>query len=142
VGTSITTAGSKTLLEATFGLIREVQVASTLRLPMGLDDLLRLLGERVLTVPPQDVQIRVLFKDGKELPISLTLAPVVNLEGTTLCDLQATGAALNLTRFESPLPDWIDATVARLINENQDARDQLRDALQTTLSNARPSFCR
>lgn len=126
VQTSVTEASKgKSLASVTLGLVKEIRVRSVLRLDIAPDTIGTILGEHALRIPAQDVSIDVVFSDGRILPATLTLAPSITIVGDDACVLTATDAAINLTRFDSGLPDWIDATLVRYVNENASLKAQL-----------------
>lgn len=134
-------SAGRSISSATFGLVREVRVKSVIRLPLSLGTLGDVLSEHAIQIPPQDVSIDIVFNDGRALPVAITIAPAVAVEGVDACALVATSASINLSRFESGLPDWIDATFVRYVNDNAELRSKLLDGANAGLSRLQRQYC-
>lgn len=141
VSASVTQVGNKSLTSATLGLVKEVQAKSVLRLPLGADALMGILGQHVIQIPAQDITVDVVFSDGRVLPALITVAPSITVDGADACSLTATDAAINVSRFESGLPDWIDATVLRYVNESPEVKSKLLDGAAAALARVQSEYC-
>lgn len=126
------------IAKQSFGAVKDVVLGGTFRLPSSLEGVGRILQERRIELPMQEVTATIDLGRGGKTTIGVKLAPFVELEGTGFCDIHATKGSVGIVAFEAPfLPSWVREGVVKALNNSESTGKQLTFAVNGALNGAR-----
>lgn len=134
-------SSGRALAAQTLGLVSAIRVHAALELDTSPATISTMLTEHRIQIPAQDIEIVIALANGGAIPVSIELSPFIDLEGNDACTLTVTDASINVLRFDSALPNWIDETIRRVLDESPRTRAQLVEAANAQVKRAQQDLC-
>lgn len=119
--------GAKKLKDKSGGLVEGALATIDFNMDLNLKFLKGLVLKKQLHFPSQFVNLKLLLAGGQEMPMKMTLNPIVHLKGDIFSgNLQAYDATPNITSLKSKLlPSFFEKRLIKELNQDKDLKTKM-----------------